>query len=314
MSAGPSGPVSGDLFEGTAALDPFYGHLPDSPFCGEADGYRGLRILPRDATLRRPQIQHQPPWLRVHLTFDIDRDGAWCAHEAAGLPAPTWTAVNRQNGHGHLVYSLTAPVLMGPAGPGGADPQVERALRVLLGADGAYAGFTTKNPSHRRWVVIATGKTYELAEIHEYVGDLRKYARLAPEAAGVGRNVETVRRCPAACLPGSAGVLGTGPAGSVGAIPPRRGARLHARAARPGAARSGVPMDRALNRAVDVAPLLSGEVPPDPGGARSQGRQGEQARGRSEQHHVPATLGAVRRESADVVSTRQAGRVSRGTE
>ena len=57
MTAGPSGPVSGDLFEGTAALDPFYEHLPDSPYCGEADGYRGLRILPRDAALRRPQIQ-----------------------------------------------------------------------------------------------------------------------------------------------------------------------------------------------------------------------------------------------------------------
>ena len=131
---------------------------------------------------------------RVHLTFDIDRDGAWCAHEAAGLPAPTWAAVNRQNGHGHLVSSLKAPVLMGPRdreGPIRYVVQVERALRVLLGADGAYAGFTTKNPSHRRWVVIATGKTYELAEIHEYVGDLRKYARLAPEAAGLGRNVET---------------------------------------------------------------------------------------------------------------------------
>ena len=186
--------VSGDLFEGTAALDPFYEHLPDSPYCGEADGYRGLFILPRDAALRRPQIQHQPPWLRVHLTFDVDRDGAWCAHEEAGLPAPTWAAINRSNGHGHLVYSLAAPVLMGARdreGPIRYVVQVERALRARLRADASYSGFTTKNPSHRRWVTIANGRTYELAEIHEYVGDLRKYARLAPETAGVGRNVET---------------------------------------------------------------------------------------------------------------------------
>ena len=193
MTAGPSGPVSGDLFEGTAALDPFYEHLPDSPYCGEADGYRGLRILPRDAALRRPQIQHQPPWLRVHLTFDIDRDGAWCAHEGADLPKPTWVAVNRQNGHGHAIYSLDAPVLLGPRdreGPIRYLVQVERALRVRLRADASFSGFTTKNPIHRHWVTIATGKTYELAEIHEHVGDLRQYARLAPETAGIGRNVE----------------------------------------------------------------------------------------------------------------------------
>ena len=193
MTAGPSGPVSGDLFEGTAALDPFYEHLPDSPYCGEADGYRGLRILPRDAALRRPQIQHQPPWLRVHLTFDIDRDGAWCAADEAKLPAPTWVAINRQNGHGHAVYSLDAPVLLGPRdreGPIRYLVQVERGLRIRLRADASYGGFTTKNPSHRRWVTIATGRAYELDELHDYLGDLRKYARLAPETAGVGRNIE----------------------------------------------------------------------------------------------------------------------------
>ena len=39
-------------------------------------------------------------------------------------------------------------------------------------------------------MTIATGRAYELDELHDYLGDLRKYARLAPETAGVGRNIE----------------------------------------------------------------------------------------------------------------------------
>ena len=187
----PAG-VQGELFEGSAALDPFFQHLPDKPYCAD-DPRHGLRVLPRSAALRRPTIQHQPPWLRVHLTFDIDRDGAWCAADEAGLPVPTWTAINRQNGHGHAVYSLDAPVLLGPRdrdGPIRYLVQVERALRVRLGADASYGGFTTKNPVHRHWVTIAGGGLYELDELRDYLGDLRKYATAEPEAAGIGRNVE----------------------------------------------------------------------------------------------------------------------------
>ena len=185
-------PAQGELFDGSAALDPFFEHLPDKPYCAD-DPRHGLTVLPRRAALRRRLIQHQPPWLRVHLTFDVDRDGAWCAADEAELPPATWVAVNRANGHGHLVYSLAAPVLMGPRDRGGPIrflAQVERALRARLGADASYGGFTTKNPVHRDWVTIATGRTYELDELREYLGDLRRYALVEPVTAGIGRNVE----------------------------------------------------------------------------------------------------------------------------
>ena len=43
----PAG-VQGELFEfeGSAALDPFFQHLPDKPYCAD-DPRHGLRVLPR---------------------------------------------------------------------------------------------------------------------------------------------------------------------------------------------------------------------------------------------------------------------------
>ncbi|WP_250145402.1 replication initiation protein, partial [Escherichia coli] len=32
------------------------------------------------------------------------------AWDAAGLPPPTWTAQNPENGHAHIAYALSAPV------------------------------------------------------------------------------------------------------------------------------------------------------------------------------------------------------------
>ena len=66
---------------------------------------------------------HQPPWLRVHLTFDIDRVRAWCAADEGGPRELTWTAIIQQNGHVLAVYRLDpAGGIWYYAGPGPADP------------------------------------------------------------------------------------------------------------------------------------------------------------------------------------------------
>ena len=44
------------------------------------------------------------------MVLDVDRDASWYAADEDGLPAPTFIAINRQNGHGHLAYGIATPV------------------------------------------------------------------------------------------------------------------------------------------------------------------------------------------------------------
>ena len=108
-------------------------------------------MLPKARARRCRYIQPPPPWVRVWLIFDYDRDGAWFAADDAGLPAPTFTVINPENGHGHLAFGLAVPVLLGPRNkhrPKRYLAAVERAMAVRLGADLSYGGFTCKNPLH----------------------------------------------------------------------------------------------------------------------------------------------------------------------
>ena len=177
-------------------LDLFEASLPARPWCSNDDHGRYPRVLPRDAAKRRRYVQPQPPWEHLWLLFDVDRDCAWSAPDEAGLPAPTITAINRQNGHGHLLYGLQVPLRMDTWG--GRKPPVryaetiERAMTAKLRADVSYSGFTCKNPLHRHWTVLESDHLFTLPELHGWIGDLRPYRhkRGAPRT-GIGRNVET---------------------------------------------------------------------------------------------------------------------------
>ena len=175
-------------------LELFERHLPDKPWCTDGDHGSYLRVLPRTAAKRRRYIQPQPPWLRVWMVFDVDRNASWEAADEAGLPAPTWTAINRQNGHGHLGYGIDTPVRLedwnGRRGPANYAADVERAMTARLGADPSYSGFTCKNPLHRHWITLWSDHPYSLGELHGWLGDLNQYP-LPQRTVGVGRNVET---------------------------------------------------------------------------------------------------------------------------
>ena len=144
--------------------------------------------------MRRRYIQPQPPWLRSWIVLDVDRDGSWCAADEAELPAPTWTAINRENGHGHLAYGIRIPVRMeewnGRRGPANYLADVERALTVRLGADPAYNGFICKNPLHPHWETLWSSHLFTLGELLRWLGDLNRY-HLPELVTGIGRNVET---------------------------------------------------------------------------------------------------------------------------
>lgn len=177
-------------------LELFERSLPERPYCSNEDKGAYPRVLPRNAAVRRRYIQPQPPWLRAWMVFDVDRDGSWSAADDAGLPEPTWRAINRRNGHGHLGYGIDVPVRMeewgGRTAPAHYLADVERAMTARLEADPLYAGLTCKNPLHRSWTTLWGEHPYSLGELHGWLGDLAEYARSPGEpVTGIGRNVDT---------------------------------------------------------------------------------------------------------------------------
>lgn len=166
---------------------------PRHPYCTD-DLQSGLKIRARSHALRFSHVQVNPPSLRFWMVFDVDRPGAGIAWEQAGLPAPNWAAVNRENAHAHLSWGLFAPVLTG-------DGRREAPLRYLcaiesayaekLQADTGYSGLITKNPLHPLWRVFnGPLKLYELAELADYVEldkHLPKRGQQVQEI-GLGRN------------------------------------------------------------------------------------------------------------------------------
>jgi len=167
---------------------------PKKPYCSDDKTARHIRCL--SSALKRPYIQANPPHLRVWSIYDIDREGAAYAWEDANLPPPSWTAINQENGHAHIVYGMSAPVLVDSPDMRQAPLRylcaVEAAFRTKLDADQDYAGLLTKNPAHPLWRTLRGPRLdYDLGELAEYV-DLPKHIPKRgkkPEEIGLGRNV-----------------------------------------------------------------------------------------------------------------------------
>lgn len=173
------------------------GRWPKKPYCAD-DLADGICIRALRSALKRPYIQANPPHLRVWSIYDVDRPGAGMAWEDAKLPCPSWIAVNLENLHGHLVWGLSAPVLVDSPdlrqGPLRYLCAVEAAFRARLEADQGYSGLLTKNPLHERWRVLRGPRTgYTLQELADCFDaeDLSRHVAKSkkPEEVGLGRNV-----------------------------------------------------------------------------------------------------------------------------
>jgi DNA-directed RNA polymerase specialized sigma24 family protein len=167
--------------------------LPRRPYCSD-DLSTGLRIRSLAQALTKPYIQLNPPHLRVWSIFDVDREGAAFSWEQANLPPPSWAAINRENGHAHLVWGLAAPVLVDGQNMRLAPLRylcaVEAAFRAKLDADSGYSGLITKNPTHPLWRLLRGPRIdYELSELADYVDLPRHLPKRKPEEVGLGRNV-----------------------------------------------------------------------------------------------------------------------------
>lgn len=161
-----------------SALNPYAQHLltsgcwPKKPYCSNDKQARFIRKLDRAITFSH--IQPNPPDLCAWLVFDLDREGAAFAWEDAGLPQPTWIAINPQNGHAHLCWGLKTPVRMAGEHVREAPIRylnaIKRAFCKALGADEHYAGLMTKNPFHPDWKIIwGSRPLYEMEYLAEHV-------------------------------------------------------------------------------------------------------------------------------------------------
>jgi AraC-like DNA-binding protein len=157
----------------TAAWKLALGRLPALPYCSD-DFERGTYRKSRDLALRHAHVQFNWTDSCSVLLFDVDREKAALAWEAAGLPPPTWIAINPANAHAHLAYVLETPVVRlkdGKSRPARLLRAVRGTMSFLLGADPAYSGGLTKNPLSPRWRTVFHDRTYTLAELMEYIKD-----------------------------------------------------------------------------------------------------------------------------------------------
>lgn len=179
---------------------------PKRPYCSD-NLESGLRIRSLMQALKKPYIQANPPYLRVWSIYDVDKPycdyengefhrSAVLSWEDANLPPPSWASVNRENGHAHLVYGLSAPVLMEGMGVRDAPIRwlcsIESMFRELLQADQGFSGLITKNPIHPLWKTLRGPQLfYDLHELAESLPGLEKYRPKVRrvEEVGLGRNV-----------------------------------------------------------------------------------------------------------------------------
>lgn len=166
----------------------FVNRLPHRPFCAN-DVSHGLLIRLAATALKHRHIQPNAPLEVAWLIFDLDYVGAAFAWEKANLPPPTITVSNPANGHAHLFYGLTTPVVMGDAAreaPIRYAASVHAAFLARLRADPCYTNGIAKNPLHPSWRSIWVNHLYDLGELAEYVTLPKRLPRR--ESFGVGRN------------------------------------------------------------------------------------------------------------------------------
>lgn len=173
--------------------------LPDRPYC--TDRFGKLLIRAKDKAAGFPIIQHNHPTTKAWMVFDIDADFAWFRADECGMPDPTFTAINRTNGHAHIGYQLDTPVSFYDASrrePIAFYEAVQMGFTKRLGSDRGYAGFLSKNPLSPEWEVDWQARIpYPLSTLNDYLDPKDKKRPIKIEESALGRNVtvfDTVRK------------------------------------------------------------------------------------------------------------------------
>lgn len=172
--------------------------LPQKPLCADRKN-GGYKRQKRTRALEYAYIETNP--LAMQSLIVTDHDGADSDYIAdlAGLPQPSWVAMNPHTRSGHIVYALKSPVCLTDAGhraPVNLLARVEQGLTEVLGGDIGYGGRITKNPTHNAHMPLwgEAEALYGLKELAKALGDVG--ALPAPHRGAqtvldstVGRNV-----------------------------------------------------------------------------------------------------------------------------
>lgn len=175
-----------------AQLELFENSLPAKPYCTEELGSTIIRV--KEQAKKMAYIQANHPNSRTCMIFDVDRTTAIFDWDDRDCPPPNIIALNRDNGHGHLIYQLENPIHMNHhsrANPIRYAAAVECALRRKLDSDPAYVGPLSKNPLRGdRWQVQTFQPwAYSLDWLADWL-DLEAFQdkRKHLPAEGLGRN------------------------------------------------------------------------------------------------------------------------------
>ena len=136
-------------------LEFFASRLPKKPYHTDCLA-SGLRIVARETARKSRYIQPNGATHKYYLVFDVDRAGAAIDWTDRKAPAPNITAMNRDNGHAHLIYCLETSIRTAPDAnikPLKYAAAVERALCHALDADVRYSGLICENPLNVHWQV-----------------------------------------------------------------------------------------------------------------------------------------------------------------
>ena len=187
-------------------IETFRNRLPSHGFATDDLAY-GLRFVPVVDLIQKAIIQYNWRHSITWLVYDLDSPTARFDWGDRNCPPPNIQALNRDNGHAHLLYGLRVPVHNYPetAKKPAARKKplrflaaIDVALTAELGADPGYSKLLCKNPLHDRWdVSYPRILLYDLDELADWV-DLDKYQdrRRRLPTVGYGRNCtlfETLR-------------------------------------------------------------------------------------------------------------------------
>lgn len=159
---------------------------------------KGCWREPRSKAVTRRYVQLNSAKLVWCVVLDVDHDELDGLTIDAGLPEPSWTAVNPFNGHGHVAYILEVPIARSDAArtkPLRYLARIEAGLCAALRADVSYAGLLTKNPLSNAWNTFwcpdEDGGVYTLTDLAQALGDRlpRQLPRKPETSHGLGRNV-----------------------------------------------------------------------------------------------------------------------------
>lgn len=177
--------------------------LPRKPYCANDFRAGGMTVRKAAQALTFEHIQPNAPTVVFRLVFDLDRPRNagpfWSplhVHEDAGLPPPSWIAINPASGNAHACYELAFPVALGDERKSARYlAAIEHAYGRALKADPAYAGLLVKNPAHKKWRTHwLRDEPYTLDELAEYV-DLKGVSAYQRRAASNDETYSLGRNC-----------------------------------------------------------------------------------------------------------------------